>query len=288
MDETILSAETHERLAVFGVHTAAPLPAGRAEALWRSALANSSPPPRSVVRPLVALMAAAVAGGFITWGLFAAVRRTAVGLSPAAVASTSGSIITLPPGQTRIRAGRESVTIVTPHLELRLIQTAVLCDVTADGTAIVVESGEVTWRGKKVATGERFEVRAVALAAPLAIASAGAVVEGCDRQADAEAYEQCLARAAAGSGLPAEIAVYELGLRAHQRGELEIALRHFMAYRERFPDGSFAPEVSIATMLELKAQGRDADARAEASRFLTAFPGDPRRSDVRSWSEALR
>src|SRR5438045_9778588 len=98
MDETTLSAETHEALAVFGVHTAAPLPAGRAEALWRSALERSSPPPRSVVRPLVALMAAAVAGAFITRGLFPAVRKTAVGLSSAAVASTSGSTITLPPG----------------------------------------------------------------------------------------------------------------------------------------------------------------------------------------------
>ena len=94
--------------------------------------------------------------------------------------------------------------------------------------------------------------------------------------------------AAVNDSLAVETALYEEGLRRHAAGRLGEAMESFREYRRRFPAGVFAPEASVALMLEAKELGLVQEARTEANLFLEHFPTDPRASEVTSWREQLR
>jgi len=244
-----------------------------------------------VALKLVVLCASFAVGvvGFTT--LFGARHEEAVVQASATARwRQEGESVKVERGLVRIRPrGREAVAVVTPQLEAMVQNAAALFDVTARSTVLKAESGEVSWR----AAGKSGTVQAgqsVTLGLPVARLSMpprGVPLESCTSNPESRAYTACLAKAAEGSGLTAETALYELAVLAHERGELDEATRLFRAYGERFPEGVFAPEASIGLMIDLEQAGKPAEAAAEAARFPVRFSGEPRIEDVRRWAEQI-
>ena len=121
----------------------------------------------------------------------------------------------------------------------------------------------------------------------LPVGPRGPLIESCRGSVEPAAYRKCLQAAAAGVGLAAEAALFELGMLAHDRGQIGEAVRLFQSYAERFPEGVLAPEASIALMVDLRHSGRLAEATAEAARFPLRFATEPRLDDVRRWASQI-
>src|SRR5262249_25075296 len=101
------------------------------------------------------------------------------------------------------------------------------------------------------------------------------------------ALEACLGTAAKGSGMAAELALYEYALLAHRAGAFEAAVERLAEHQRRFPDGVLAPEASRAKMTDLLALGRVDEARHEAEAFVARYRGEPGTAQVESWMRQL-
>jgi hypothetical protein len=183
-------------------------------------------------------------------------------------------------GQLRARAGAASRRVVTPQLSVVLINARVLVEVTAGRTTVFVEEGEVVYSND---TGTRRARAGQRIIVPEGLPIAAALGSPCEGACQARIEE-----AARGNGLTAQTALYELGLRANEAGQLEAARAHFREYQRRFPDGVLAPETSIALMVAERSLGDISAARAEANAFLSRFTADPRAAQVEQWRQGLR
>lgn len=94
--------------------------------------------------------------------------------------------------------------------------------------------------------------------------------------------ERCFERRSQGTGLSAEMALYELArLRRDVLGDTEGALGALGDYRQRFPSGSLRNEVEVSR-IELLARARRAEEALQASEQLLATPaGRERAAELR-------
>jgi hypothetical protein len=99
------------------------------------------------------------------------------------------------------------------------------------------------------------------------------------RQGELRAAEQCFAERAAGSGLSAEMALYEMArLRRDRDGSG--ALDALDEYRRRFPQGSLRNEVSITRVELLADLGRSREALDESLALLGSASGQERAAEL--------
>ena len=291
MNESPLSPASRLALETFRQKTDAPFPPAAAAGLLSSALAASQVRQRNRALTGMVLVLCCLGGMFAVRSAASPGARAVtqeLQARPAARWEQEGALVKLHSGRLHVAPVPDrAVTVSTPDTQTLVQNAAAMFEVTERATTIAVESGEVSWRGSgksgQLKAGE--EVRVNSIAHALTLAQPGPRLESCRGAAEATGYEVCLGRAAEGSGLAAQTALFELGLLAHQRADVGDALRQFRTYAERFPTGSFAPEASIGLMLELKQAGRTQAAAAEAERFLVSFPDEPRSPRVRRWAQ---
>ncbi len=283
MDESQLSASARRALEAFRDQTTKPLSPSRKDALWRAAVSAAEPPRNQWVLKAFVLCVSCLVGAVVASRFL---HPPEVQSAPTARWHREASAITVQLGQLRLQPRpREKLAVVTPHLQAVVREAVALFDVTAGSTVLAVESGEVAWRTARksgvVKAGERITVKPQPT---LAIAASLPAVAGCS---PGPGFSKCLAHEAAGSGLAAEAALYALGMSAHERGDFVEAVRVFRGYATRFPSGVFAPEASIALMVDLTQDGRSDEARAEAARFAARFADEPRAEEIARWAEQL-
>jgi tetratricopeptide (TPR) repeat protein len=100
--------------------------------------------------------------------------------------------------------------------------------------------------------------------------------EGSPQQADS-----CFAQRAAGSGLRAEMALYEMArLRRDSLGDGNAALSALSEYRQRFPGGTLRHEVDVARVELLVRLGRTREALRESEELLASPAGRARAAEL--------
>jgi hypothetical protein len=94
--------------------------------------------------------------------------------------------------------------------------------------------------------------------------------------------EQCFVERARGSGLGAEMALYELGrLRRDVLGDPKGALAALEEHAARFPSGSLRREVEMSHLELLVQSGRSAEALDRSTALLHALSGGERTAELR-------
>jgi TolA-binding protein len=285
---------THAALREFGETTAGGLSSKRKEQLWRGALAAGQPSGGRLWLQVAVLAGSAVVGA-ASFELLSPPRAAVAIEEVNPVASAhwrrTGDAVVVEAGQVRVQRGTAvaALTVTTPQLQAVVQNAAALFEVTDGTTRVLVESGEVAWRAKdrsgRVGAGQAVTIaRAVAA---LAVAPRGPPVDACGAKAGSDAYRSCLQGEAMGEGLAAQAALFELGMIAHERGELGESVQLFRSYARRFPDGALAPEAAIALMVDLRGSGALSEASAEAAKFPERFPAEPRIDDVRRWAAEI-
>lgn len=134
------------------------------------------------------------------------------------------------------------------------------------------------------------EPRRAAAAGPSAIGSATAPAdegnqrEQCltfARQGDPRGAASCFQERASGSGLSAQVALYELSrLQRDALGEPGAALESLTQYLERFPNGSLTGEVRFSRLELLARLGKTNEALAASREFLSSPYGAERAAEV--------
>lgn len=213
--------------------------------------------------------------------------------------------------------------VVTPHVTVRVAATRFLVDVERGVTTVFVQEGSAQVRGASgievtVSAGERVRsddprlkaagavaptplgptVPANGSAAPDAVVAAkprltiaplqiraAAPSTRCDGAGAVGARVACLQKLSKGSGLAAQTALYALALSESNQGR-DVRER-WHEYQLRFPNGVFAPEVSIALMSSHYEQGNRTEALKEADAFLRRFADDARAKQVTAWRDAV-
>lgn len=205
-------------------------------------------------------------------------------IAPDEVSLQAGRLAVARPGERRLR-------VVTPDAVLETNRSRFLAEVTAGGTTLVVEEGEVILRSRGV---ERIVRAGESLVWPPPTVIPAQLLErsetgGGSRCASArgEALVTCLTAEAAGDTLDAQAALYELGTLHAQAGRRAAALETWRASLQRFPGGVLEPEVRLAVLVELVRARKHDDAIAEAKAFEAAFPTDARTDDVKSLRRSL-
>ena len=121
-------------------------------------------------------------------------------------------------------------------------------------------------------------------AAPEPARTLGPAQEDClelARRGESRAAERCFDRRATGSGLGAEMALYEVArLRRDVLSDAVGALAALSAYRERFARGSLRNEVDLSRVELLADLGRSADALRESAALLGAASGRERAAEL--------
>jgi hypothetical protein len=198
-------------------------------------------------------------------------------------------VVSLTAGRLSVeRASAGTVKLATPHATIEATRARFLAEVTAGGTTLVVEEGDVVLRGqgqvRTVKAGQTLvwpeapSIPAPLEARPTAVAP---VCEGSGARLD------CLKLEAKGDGLGAQAALYELGVAERESGHLGDALAAWTTSLNRFPEGVLHPEVRLALLVELTRARRFAEALAVARAFEMACPGDPRLGDVQALRRSL-
>lgn len=101
------------------------------------------------------------------------------------------------------------------------------------------------------------------------------------RRGDPRAAERCFDQRAAGSGLGAEMALYEMArLRRDVLRDAVGALAALSAYRERFERGSLRNEVDLSRVELLAELGRSTDALRESAAMLASSGGRERAAEL--------
>jgi tetratricopeptide (TPR) repeat protein len=102
------------------------------------------------------------------------------------------------------------------------------------------------------------------------------------RQGDPLAAERCFDRRASGSGLGAELALYEMArLRRDVLRDAAGALAAFGAYRDRFARGSLRSEVELSRVELLAELGRGRDALRDSAALLATSSGRVHGAELR-------
>jgi len=226
-------------------------------------------------------------------------------LSPAADAryrlDAAAHVLILDRGQLEVRAAAP-VQIQTPQLRVTVAHGRVRVDALTDVTQIIVLQGRVRVIGRaghavSLTAGERLrsddprlaaptEPAAPAAAPPLDVGTRAPPIRACDGAGVDRAA--CLADEARGAGLAAQNALFALALHARDQRRWADALSACRAAQQRFPDGVFAPEVSLEAIDMLTALHREAEALDETQHFLAAFGDDARASKVKAAQAGLR
>lgn len=219
---------------------------------------------------------------------------------------TSGSLV----AQLQPRTQDESFTVVTPHLTATVVATRFLVEVVDGRTFIVAYDGEARVRSQNGNTvvlhpnerlasddarlsavtkpPEKFRLNnenlpEVKFRLPRSMTAGAAPKTSCDAKTGA-GRDDCLSQAAKGQGLAAQTALYALALGREQAGA--DARADYEAYAARFPNGVFAPEVSLALIDTYARFGPPNAALAQADAFLAHFGNDARAGDVAKWRAA--
>jgi hypothetical protein len=101
------------------------------------------------------------------------------------------------------------------------------------------------------------------------------------RQGEPRAAESCFAARASGTGLSAEMALYEMArLRRDVLRDGNGALGALDEYRRRFPQGSLRHEVSITRVELLSDLGRSREALSESEALLQSASGQERAAEL--------
>lgn len=216
------------------------------------------------------------------------------------------------------RAPGDRFVVITPQVTVTVVGTRFLVEVDRNTSRVLVHEGVVRVRGASGvevtlhqgeqvrSDDERFRALAAIppspmepppapkpiYAAPLEIhaslpqvAKPGSVSTRCDREPATGARLACLEKLSGGSGLAAQTALYALALTEADQGM--DARARWKEYQRRFPDGVFAPEVSLCLMSAQFAQGQRTEALGEAEAFLHRFPDDARARQVAAWRDAV-
>ncbi|MBL8923142.1 MAG: hypothetical protein JNJ54_30105 [Myxococcaceae bacterium] len=238
---------------------------------------------------LPAFAAALVAGVLLVLWLRPAPVSPAGPEAPVLVASANSSFAQQPSGVVRLDAGRlavqrataAKVVFITPHVTLEASRSRFLAEVTAGGTTVRVEEGEVVLRAKDttrvVKAGETL-VWPPSPNIPLPLTTVASTTPVCD--ATAGERLDCLRAEAKGDGLLAQAALYELGVLEAKQGNRTDALAAWTTSLSRFPDGVLHPEVRLALLVELTRARRFTEAVAVARAFEERCAQDPRLADV--------
>jgi hypothetical protein len=217
--------------------------------------------------------------------------------APVLVASANASWQQQPSGVVRLDSGRLSVqratsgrvVLETPHATLDATRARFLAEVTAGGTTVIVQEGEVVLRSKTetrvVKAGETLVWPPTpSIPEPLsAVASSSTSV--CDEVTGSRL--DCLRVEAKGDGLTAQAALYELGVLELKQGNASDALAAWTTSLARFPEGVLHPEVRLALLVELTRERRFTEALVVARAFESACAADPRVTDVQSLRRSL-
>jgi len=290
--QTPLREDAQRALSVFADATSRPLAPSAVARTWERAVERRQARAR-FVRLGLAFSCSFLAGVALTLGVMGWARRDTPPVSPVATVevvaagqySDDGRSIRLERGSLRVKAHGAARELVTHELTVSWSEGRVLVEAAAGRTVLVVEEGSVVYRDAsgthRVDAGQRVVVPVELFVAP------SQDVAGCEGLAGG-AIDACLQKAAEGAGLAAQTALFERGLRAHEAGEYQRAAALFLEHQRRFPDGVFAPEVSIALMLEHRALGHTDAALAEVAAFLSRFPTDARASDVALWRAQIQ
>jgi hypothetical protein len=174
------------------------------------------------------------------------------------------------------RALDEPFAIATPHLEVVVVGTRFSVAVDAAVTTVRVEHGRVRVEkaGHSLLLDAGQTLRSDDARFDPAPRSASPSKPGCSSAGDPPLRRECLARAAAGSGLEAQNALLSLGLLERELGDRPAALARFREYQRRHPRGVLAPEVALALVQTLMREGQPAEARAAAENYARRFPDD--------------
>jgi tetratricopeptide repeat protein len=101
------------------------------------------------------------------------------------------------------------------------------------------------------------------------------------REGSPQEADRCFAQRAAGSGLRAEMALYEMArLRRDSLGDGSAALAALSDYRQRFPDGTLRHEVDVARVELLVRLGRTREALRESEELLASPAGRARAAEL--------
>ncbi|MCA2980103.1 MAG: hypothetical protein INH41_16245 [Myxococcaceae bacterium] len=259
---------------------------------WDAVVARAARP-RHGLRLGLAFAASAAAGALVVAALMPQRAALPAVEPPVLVAAASARWTQRPDGVVSLEAGRLSVErasaavlrLATPHAMLETSRARFLAEVTAGGTTLVVEEGEVVLRGqgqvRTVRAGETLVWPEAPRIPPPLEARPTALAPVCD---GAGSRLDCLRLEAKGDGLGAQAALYELGALERQSGHVDDALAAWTTSLSRFPDGVLHPEVRLALLVELTRLRRFEEAAAVARGFEASCGADPRRADV----EALR
>ncbi len=266
-----LDPRSRELLDAFRRRTETQLEPSRVEPVWRKARAQASASSRlRAVAALAAALTVVVAGA-----LLAARTEKALGVVAESGASWQrrGNTVVLSHGKLRVGAPGDVVVVSTPHLQATLSDARALVEVSNGATLVSVESGDVVYRA--AGGGGRLQ------------AGASVTVEEAAKGEAPAAAEAVVAEPTAASRLAEETSLYGVAQQARSRGALDESIAALRLYQQKFTDGVFAPEVSMALMADLKARGDVAAAVAEADRFLKKFPAEPHAPGVRAWRNTL-
>lgn len=217
--------------------------------------------------------------------------------APVLVASANATWQQQPSGVVRLDSGRLSVqratsgrvVLETPHATLDATRARFLAEVTAGGTTLIVQEGEVVLRTKTetrvVKAGETLVWPPTpSIPAPLSAVAAPST-SVCDEATGSRL--DCLRVEAQGDGLTAQAALYELGVLELKQGNASDALAAWTTSLARFPEGVLHPEVRLALLVELTKARRFTEAVVVARAFEVSCSADPRLAHVQALRRSL-
>ncbi len=246
---------------------------------WREVSAVASTRPRVDWRAFATFVGAMAVGAMICLAILRP-DRAVLHVEPALAQWTiEDRTIRLDAGRLAVRqeAGLP-FQIVTPHLTITGSQCRAAAEVTASGTSVVVEEGEVVLRAGK----SQWVLHAgQSVTWPPTPNIPSRLEPKADPSVCSGEAPGCLERQSQGEGLGAQTALFELGKLRSREGHSEEAVAAFQDSLRRFPDGVLEPEVRLALLVQLTRARRFAEARAVASQFELRFPEDPRGAEVR-------
>ncbi len=265
---------------------------GRLEAEWRDIEARArAPRPAKASTLVLAAVASAALGSALTLAL---VKPLLVKPTPERVAwrASAGAELRREGGALRLETGtlsglpsEQPTRCVTPFGDAVWSNARFLLEVSKSRMLLSVESGEVEWRdgrgAQAIVAGQTLELPPAVLELPERLREA--VTGATDCAGDDRA---CLEGRAAGSGLDAENALFELALIQRDREPLQ-ALEHLREYQRRFPHGVFTAEVDVSRIVALARLGRRAEATAAVAQFRREHASDPLLPSVEVISKQL-
>jgi hypothetical protein len=251
--------------------------------------------------------------------LTAGVNRLSDGSTASLLADSSGGVqeareatrVTLSKGSIELRVVEQShgrrFEVAADDYRFQVLGTVFKLQLAENGVKLEVREGLVgVWKGEallaSVSAGEHWDSLDAAEVAPSSAASAaaattrsvsntekasGAAEPGPDclnlaRQGETRDAEQCFLQRAAGAGLGAEMALYEVArLRRDVLRDPGGALQALDEYRQRFPSGSLRREADMSYLELLVQLGRSLEALDQSNTLLASGSGRERVAELR-------